>query len=196
MATRCCLLCIHHDPAQLSLLQESGFDLVTASNGREGLKLFMTQPVDAIVLEYHLGLLDGATIASHIKKIRPHAPIVMVIDHLEVPDGALKSVDMVVAKCDGEGFLLAAVHSVLGQPPTANIPREARRPNRVEPMGKAASAYFDPKPLSQAVSGDPILDDKSRPFSPEAWLGILDGTIRFTSDRYAIASRITQNAKR
>jgi len=56
MATSSTLLCIHRDPAQLSLLEEHGYELVIAANGHEGLRLFMAQPVDAIVLEYHLGL--------------------------------------------------------------------------------------------------------------------------------------------
>ena len=71
MATNSTLLCIHRDPAQLSLLRENGYELVTATNGHDGLRLFASQPVDAIVLEYHLGLLDGAVIAAEIKRVRP-----------------------------------------------------------------------------------------------------------------------------
>ncbi|MGA9511549.1 MAG: hypothetical protein WBV55_23200 [Candidatus Sulfotelmatobacter sp.] len=71
MATNNTLLCIHRDPAQLSLLQENGYELVTATDGSEGLRLLMSRPVDAIVLEYPLGLVDGAVIAAEIKKVRP-----------------------------------------------------------------------------------------------------------------------------
>jgi len=38
----------------------------------------MTQTVDAVVLEYYLGLLDGAIVADEIKQSRPHLPFVMV----------------------------------------------------------------------------------------------------------------------
>ena len=74
MATNNTLLCIHRDPAQLSLLQENGYELVTATSGSEGLRLLMTRPVDAIVLERHLGLLDGAVVAAEIKKVKPQIP--------------------------------------------------------------------------------------------------------------------------
>ena len=67
MATNSTLLCIHRDPAQLSLLTEHGYQLATATTGSEGLRLFMSRPVDAVVLEYHLGLMDGAAIADEIK---------------------------------------------------------------------------------------------------------------------------------
>jgi response regulator RpfG family c-di-GMP phosphodiesterase len=73
MAANGTLLCIHGDPAQLSLLQENGYQLVTANNGHDGLRLFMSRRVDAIVLEYNLGLLDGAVIAGEIKQVRAEA---------------------------------------------------------------------------------------------------------------------------
>ena len=111
------LLGIHRDPAQLNLLQDRGYKVLTVTNGHEGLRLFMTRRVDAIVLEYHLGFLDGGMVATEIKKVQPKIPILMVIDHLEVPDGALKSVDMVVAKFDGDHFLLSAIRSVLADKP-------------------------------------------------------------------------------
>ncbi len=111
------LLCIHRDPAQLTVLQENGYELVTATNGSEGLRLLMSRPVDAIVLEYHLGLLDGAVVAAEIRKVKPQIPIVMLAEHLELPDGALKCVNAVVTKSDGAHFLWATVHFVLNVKP-------------------------------------------------------------------------------
>jgi DNA-binding response OmpR family regulator len=52
MARNNTLLCIHRDPAQLSSLEENGYELVTATNGHDGLRLFLSRRVDAIVLEY------------------------------------------------------------------------------------------------------------------------------------------------
>src|SRR5208283_5308576 len=131
MATNSTLLCIHRDPAQLSLLQENGYELVTATNGSEGLRLLMSRPVDAIVLEYHLGLLDGAVVAAEIKKVKPQIPIVMLAEHLELPDGALKSVDALVTKSDGAHFLWATVHFVLNVKPSRN--REAKHESQSKP---------------------------------------------------------------
>ena len=113
MATNSTVLCIHRDPAQLRLLKENGYELVTATNGREGLRLFRSRHVDAIVLEHQLGLFDGSAIAAKIKQVRPEVPIVMLIDHLELPDGALKSADALVTKSDGAHLLWATVHFIL-----------------------------------------------------------------------------------
>jgi DNA-binding response OmpR family regulator len=126
MAPNRILLCIHREPDQLSLLQQSGYDLVTATTGHEGLRLFMERRVDAIVLEYQLGLLDGAVVAKEIKQVSPTIPIVMLTDNLELPDGALKSVDALVTKSDGAHFLLATVRFVLSAKPAQNHAVKAR----------------------------------------------------------------------
>jgi DNA-binding response OmpR family regulator len=118
MAANSTLLCIHRDPAQLALLRENGYELITATSGSEGLQLLKSRPIDAIVLEYHLGLMDGAVVAADIKKVKPQLPIVMLADHLDLPDGALKSVDALVIKSDGAHFLWATVHFVLNVKPT------------------------------------------------------------------------------
>jgi len=115
MGSNSTLLCIHRDPSQLSLLQEHGYELVTATNGSDGLRLFMSQAVDAIVVDYQLGLLDGGVVAAEIKKVKPVVPIVMLVGDVELPADALKSVDALVARCDGPHFLLATVHFVLNR---------------------------------------------------------------------------------
>jgi DNA-binding response OmpR family regulator len=113
MVAKSTLLCLHHDPVQLGLLEEHGYELVTAANGHEGLRLFMSRSVDAIVLEYYLGLLDGVTIASVIKQVRPEVPIVMLSDPVEIPGDALRCIDAIVAKSDGPHFLLATIYFLL-----------------------------------------------------------------------------------
>jgi DNA-binding response OmpR family regulator len=138
MGTNSTLLCIHRDPAQLSSLKENGYELVSATNGHDGLLLFMSRSVDAIVLEYHLGLLDGSAIAAEIKQVRPTVPIVMLTDHLELPDGALKSVDALVIKSDGVHFLMATLHFLLSVKPAlrrkesfgGQTPTHLRHPGR------------------------------------------------------------------
>jgi len=117
MLTNSTLLCIHRDPGQLGLLKEHGYELTTATNGSDGLRLFMSRPVDAVVIEHHLSLVDGAAIADQIKEARPDVPVVMLADHVELPANALKSVDALVVESDGPHFLLATVHFILNVKP-------------------------------------------------------------------------------
>ncbi|MGA9544524.1 MAG: response regulator [Candidatus Sulfotelmatobacter sp.] len=155
MANNPTLLCINRDPAQLCSLQENGYQLLTATNGRDGLRLFASQPVDAIVLDYQLGLLDGAVVANEIKRVRPTIPIVMLADNLELPDGALNSVDALVTRSDGAHFLWATVHFVLSVKPAQS--REAQHES----------------------PGKPSTDPKDAPLSARQRRSIRAGTIRF-----------------
>ena len=113
MAAPSTVLCIHRDLEQLTLLREKGYGLVTAMNGSEGLRLLSSRPVDAVVLEYRLGLLDGAVVADEIRRARPELPIIMIANPMELPREALKSVDTLVDKSAGAHFLWAAVHFLL-----------------------------------------------------------------------------------
>jgi DNA-binding response OmpR family regulator len=173
MARNMTLLCIHCDSAPLSLLRANGYRVLIATNGQEGLQLFLTRQVDAIVLEYHLGFLDGGLVAAEIKKTRPQIPILMVVDHLHVPEGALRSVDMVVAKLDGDHSLLSAVRSVLEAKPLS--PDKTRKSSR----RRAASRGSTP---SRTADLKPTARHSNVPFSSEAWQNILNGTVKFGSD--------------
>jgi DNA-binding response OmpR family regulator len=174
MASNGTLLCIHRDPAQLSLLQEHGFELLTATTGGDGLRLFTSRAVDAIVLEYHLGLLDGAVVASEIKRVRPTIPIVMLADHLELPNTALKSVDALVTKSDGAHFLLATVHSVLKAKPA----RQDDGKFGTQATGHLQRAgRFAGKADHLQAKASPAPNDA--PFSAEEWRRIRTGTVRF-----------------
>jgi len=141
------VLGIHRDPAQLSLLQQNGYELVTATNGHDGLRLFKSRPVDAIVLAHRLGVLNGLFMAAEIKQVQPKVPIVMLGEHAELPDGALKFVDALVSTSDPPHFLWAAVHFVLNVKPAqghertlrTQTPAHSRRPGRSGKGGKRSA---------------------------------------------------------
>lgn len=111
------ILCIDTDLNGLTLrgalLEDNGYRVLTATCGREGLELFVSQTIDAILLDYYLGLLDGGVVAAEIKRVKPETRVVMLTDHWEVPRDVLKSVDAFVFKSHGPEALLAALHDVL-----------------------------------------------------------------------------------
>jgi DNA-binding response OmpR family regulator len=177
MATNSTLLCIHRDPAQLSLLQENGYELVTATNGCDGLRLFMSRPVDAIVLEYHLGLLDGGLVAAEIKKVKPELPIVMLTDNVELPDGALSAIDALVTMSDGAHFLLATIHFVLNVKPARHQAGKlgAEMPTRLGGLGRSKKAAAS----LRANTSQTATEARTAPFSKQMWRSIRNGSIPF-----------------
>jgi DNA-binding response OmpR family regulator len=139
--------------------------------------VFMSRPVDAIVLEYHLGLLDGSVIAARIKQVRPTVPIVMLTDHLELPDGALKSVDALVTKSDGVQFLMATVHFLLSVRPARSRKKSLGGQTTVHlrhPGRKRGGAAALPANAARAA-----MHEMDVPLSPGVWRSILNGKIQF-----------------
>jgi DNA-binding NtrC family response regulator len=170
MAAPQTLLCIHRNPAQLGLLEENGYQLATAANSSDGLRLFMTRWVDAVIIEHYPGLLDGVTAADEMRRVRPQVPIVVLADHAGLPGSALKSVDAIVVKSDGPHFLLATVYFVLN----------------VKPVQQHAGKRRSQKPLPSSRSqvgarrgGAFASHDKHAPFSQSVWRSIQNGTIKF-----------------
>jgi DNA-binding NarL/FixJ family response regulator len=148
---------------------------VTATNGHDGLRLFMSRPVDAIVLDYHLGLLDGEVVAAEIKKVKPKIPIVLLAHDLDLPVSALKVVDALVAKSDGLELLLATVHSLL------DAKRELPRKDQVHtptPHRHPRSSW-DGVERRQSNLSEFATDGKAAPFSAGLWKSIRNGTVRF-----------------
>jgi DNA-binding response OmpR family regulator len=179
MAVNSTLLCIHRDPAQLSLLERSGFELVTATNGHDGLRLFMSQPVDAIVLDYHLGLLDGGVVAAEMKKVKPTIPIVMLAHDRDLPVSALKVVDALVAKCDGFELLVATVTSLLKAKPESEPPRKGPPKEEVPTLRRPPGSARSRMGRQTSLNGEFLISEKDAPFSESLWKSIRNGTVRF-----------------
>jgi DNA-binding response OmpR family regulator len=129
--------------------------LLIATNGCDGLRLFASHPVDVVVLDYHLGLLDGPCVANEIKQVRPTIPIIMLADDLELPDGALNSVDALITKSADARFLWATVHFILNVKPAQSRGGKHRSQTK------------------------PFPDPRDAPFSASEWSAIRAGTIRF-----------------
>lgn len=165
MAANGTLLCIHRDPSQLNQLKGNGYDLITATNGSDGLRVLMLNPVDAVVIEYYLGLLDGAVVADEIKQVKPQLPIVMVADYLELPVDSLKSVDALVSRSDGPCYLLETIQSILqirrAPQPDAGVKSRTRPGPRDTPRQEQSR------------------QTEASPFSEEVWEDIRNGTVRF-----------------
>ena len=59
-------------------LEQSGFRVITAGNGREAVELFSenVQKIDAVIMDLLMPVMNGAAATAAIKRIRPDIPIV------------------------------------------------------------------------------------------------------------------------
>lgn len=97
------ILCIDDDPSilryEMALLERSGYSVLTAASGQEGLDLVAAHHFDAVLLDYQMPGISGHDVASEIKRRKPEIVIIM-ISGSDVPTQALALVDAFVPKVE------------------------------------------------------------------------------------------------
>lgn len=92
----CKILAIDDDPDILFTLQAIGelgqFEMNTAENGPEGIKMLKKEPHDLVMVDYHMPLMNGLEVVKKIRKVNQDIPIlVLTVDEsLELADRFLE----------------------------------------------------------------------------------------------------------
>ena len=79
------VLVVDDDPAICSLLKMSlsSFEVMTAENGKEALELLQSQTVDLVVTDIKMPEMDGFTLLTHLRTLRPELPVVATSGYVE-----------------------------------------------------------------------------------------------------------------
>lgn len=76
------LLIVDDDQMNCDLLQNvftrQGYHVITATSGREGLRLFRTSSPRVTLLDLRMPEMDGLTVLKEIRAIDPHAPVLIL----------------------------------------------------------------------------------------------------------------------
>lgn len=59
-------------------LELMGFEVALAENGMDALSLFVTDPFDLVLTDLNMPVMDGLSLAIHIKSKAPETPIVLI----------------------------------------------------------------------------------------------------------------------
>ena len=106
------ILCIDDDDSILryetALLERSGYAVLTAASGQEGLRLATTRHCDAVLLDYEMPDMNGHAVASAIRLKKPELVIILLSGN-EVPTQALALVDAFVPKLEASQELLPRI---------------------------------------------------------------------------------------
>jgi CheY-like chemotaxis protein len=113
------ILCIDDEPIGLFvrkfLLEGVGYKVLTATNGGEGLEIFTTQPITAVLLDYCMPEMNGGQVAAEMRRRKPAVPILMLSACLEVPEEVLKQVNGRAYKSEPPANLLAQIKQLLSR---------------------------------------------------------------------------------
>jgi|UniRef100_A0A7V6DPZ3 two-component system response regulator (stage 0 sporulation protein F) len=58
-------------------LKEEGYEVYTASNGREALDIIDTMPLDLVILDIKMPEMDGIEALRQIKEKKPNLPVLL-----------------------------------------------------------------------------------------------------------------------
>ncbi|HEU5340941.1 response regulator [Edaphobacter sp.] len=95
------------------LLERAGYKVLTASNGTDGLAIFRSEPVEAVVLDYSMPGMDGGEVAAKMRQIRPATPILLLSAYIGLPVEVLSVVDLYMTKGEGAPILLSKLENLL-----------------------------------------------------------------------------------
>ncbi|HET9606513.1 MAG TPA: response regulator [Nitrospira sp.] len=64
-----------------AVLEERGYEVILAENGRAGLMLCHRQPPDAVVLDLRMPEIDGRNVLQQLRTLHPSLPVVVFSGH-------------------------------------------------------------------------------------------------------------------
>jgi PAS domain S-box-containing protein len=96
------VLCIDDEVTGLQtrklLLESAGHRVLEARSGVEGIRLFQSERVDVVILDYWMSGMKGTTVASELKRINPNVPIIVLSGMSDLPGEAAGLVDQWLVK--------------------------------------------------------------------------------------------------
>ncbi len=98
-------------------LEFLGFEVVFASNGAEALAAFLRHDFDLVLTDLQMPVMDGLTLAGHIKERSPGTPVILMTGSDREAlwnQGGKKSVDSVLFKPFLFEELQSSVQEALG----------------------------------------------------------------------------------
>ena len=113
------ILCVDDEVVGLRvrkiLLERAGYQVLTAENGRSGIELFDSQPIDAVVLDYAMPGMHGGEVATKMRQTKPAVPILLLSAYVGLPEEVSSLVDIYMTKGEGAPALLHKLGNLLSQ---------------------------------------------------------------------------------
>jgi two-component system cell cycle sensor histidine kinase/response regulator CckA len=107
------VLCIDDNEEVLEcekeFLESFGYTVLTAPSAGKAMELASKHSVDVVIVDYVMSEMNGHEVALEIRRLRPQAPIIMLSGAVDVPEQALKSVDVFIPKHQLASRLLNAI---------------------------------------------------------------------------------------
>ncbi len=96
-------------------LEEDGYEIVTAANGKEGLEKFDAEDFDLVSLDIHLPDIDGIKLLRQMKEKKPRLPIIMSTAYDYRDDFSVWASEAYIVKSADLSEMKAAIKKLAGK---------------------------------------------------------------------------------
>lgn len=112
------ILCIDDEENQLVLrklmLERAGYRVLTAESPAEAIRLFGSETVDLVIVDYYMPGMNGLALAREILQ-QKKLPIVVLSAYAELPGESIGTADMWIMKGTGSEELLRRIAELLSR---------------------------------------------------------------------------------
>ena len=114
------ILCIDDEAVPLEvrseLLKKAGYHVIVAGSGKDGIRLFASEKIDLVVLDYWMDRINGLDVAEKLKSMNRKVPILMLSGYGSILDEGIGKVDRWLIKGESDPEeLIAAISELLSQ---------------------------------------------------------------------------------
>jgi CheY-like chemotaxis protein len=98
------------------LLESVGYSVLTAPSGPEGIKLFRSNQIDAVIIDYWMADMNGLTVAKELRRMNRQTPIIVLSAYTQILDEAVGLADVWIKKGEEDPeYLLATLKGLLAK---------------------------------------------------------------------------------
>ncbi len=94
------------------MLETHGFQVLTASDGQQGIDLFDQHDIDLVVLDFYMPGLNGGEVAAELRRRRPDVPIIFLSAYFSLPSDALEMADAFITKGEPPEVLIEKIEQL------------------------------------------------------------------------------------
>lgn len=113
------ILCVDDELNPLTLrrlvLQKAGYEVLTASSGKEALELVNSRHVDLVLSDHLMPGMQGTELAQQLKERHPKLPVILISGVNELPAGSANA-NAFLSKIEGPDALCKEVAAILNLP--------------------------------------------------------------------------------
>jgi CheY-like chemotaxis protein len=136
------------------LLQDAGYSVTTAEDGRRGLEMIATSPPTVVMTDIQMPVMDGRALLAQARALDGRLPVIVVSGNPESDDNPFPGAFRVMRKQGTPDQLLEAVAAAMAhraaqlplqklwRAAKERVPLRRRRPSFLEAITSGMNSYF------------------------------------------------------